>query len=104
MLEEFKIYSVETVSEVSHKSNVKIVIKRKSELKKHNRTTPDAKFKKFSLTKQKLDLQRTMNEMGKSSPNKSGQKIFKKTDNQCRNAAYEQKTTSEKENLVQTKD
>ena len=29
-------------------------------LKKHSRTSPDVQFKEFSLTKQKLDLERTM--------------------------------------------
>ena len=35
------------------------------ELKKHNRTSPDVQFKEFSLTKQKLDLARTISELGK---------------------------------------
>ena len=33
--------------------------------KKHSRTSPDVQFKAFCLTKQKLDLERTMSELGK---------------------------------------
>ena len=61
-MKEFSIHSVETVSGVSQKSNVKIVtyVKRKKGdekvkrmKKKHSSTSPDVQFKKFSLTKQK---------------------------------------------------
>ena len=44
-----------------------------------------------------------MSELEKPIPKKSDQKIQKKTENQCQNAVCEQKTTSEKKNLVQTK-
>ena len=58
-MKEFKIYSVETVSEVSQKSNVKIVtyVKRDQKvrrIKKHSRTSPDVQFKEFPLTKQNI--------------------------------------------------
>ena len=65
--------------------------------KKHSRTSPEVQFKEFSLTKQKLDLERTICELGK--PLKNHIKNEKKTENQCQNAACEQKTTSEKEKL-----
>ena len=45
------------------------------EFKKHSRTSPDEQFKEFSLTKQKLDLERTMNEPGKPFPKKSDTKL-----------------------------
>ena len=83
-MKEFKIHSVETVSEESQKSNVKIVVKQKKRgrkikrIKKH--TSPDGQFETFSLTKQKLDLERTMTEMGKPYPKKSDEK----TENQSR--------------------
>ena len=38
---------------------------------KHSRTSPDVQFKEFLLNKQKLDLERTMNELGKPFTNKS---------------------------------
>ena len=45
------------------------------EVKKHSRTSPDVQFKEFSLTKQKkLDLERTMNELGKPFRKKSDPK------------------------------
>ena len=63
------------------------------ETKKHSRKSPEVKFKEFSLTKQKKpDLLRTMSEFGKQFLKKSD----KKTENQCQNAACEQKTTCEK--------
>ena len=46
--------------------------------KKYSRTSPDAKCKKFSLTKQKLDLERTMSEMEKQFPKNQIKKIKKK--------------------------
>ena len=62
----FTNHSVETVSEVSQKSKVKVMtyVKQKTwskgnnwqkviELTKHSRTGPDVQFKEFSLTKQK---------------------------------------------------
>ena len=57
-MREFKIHLVETMSEVSQKSNVKLVtkVKRKtgskgkSEFKTLNRTSLDVQFKEFSLT------------------------------------------------------
>ena len=59
MHKRFKIHSVEKVSEVSQKSDVKIVtyVKRDQKVKrtkkKHSMTSPDAQIKEFSLTKQK---------------------------------------------------
>ena len=44
-------------------------------LKKHSSTNPDVQFKEFSLIKQKLDLEQTMSELGKTFPKKSDQKI-----------------------------
>ena len=48
----FKNNSVETVNEVSQKSNEKRDQKVKRIKKKHSRTIPDAQLKEFSLTKQ----------------------------------------------------
>ena len=39
-------------------------------LKKHRRTSPEVNFRKLSLTKQKLDLERTLIELGKPFPKK----------------------------------
>ena len=69
------------------------------EMKKHSRTSPDVQFNKFVLTKEKLDLKRSMIELQKSFLNKSDQRN-KKTANQ--NTACK-KTNSEKWNLVETK-
>ena len=61
-------------------------------IKKHSRTSPDVKFKEFSLIKQKLDLERTMSELGKTSLKYEIKKFYsKKTENQYQNAACEQK-------------
>ena len=47
--------------------------------KKHSRTSPDVQFKEFSLTKQKLDQERIMSELGKPFPKKNQiKKILKK--------------------------
>ena len=35
-------------------------------LKKHSRTSPDVQFRKFSLSKQKIDLERTISEFQKT--------------------------------------
>ena len=71
--------------------------------KKHSRTSPDVQFKDFSLKKQKLDLKRTMSELGKSVL-KNEIKNRKKTENQYQNAAYEQKKPLARSiNWVQTK-
>ena len=59
-MKKFQIHSVETVSEVSQKSSVKIVTcktkkgdqKVNQTFKKHSRTSPDPQFKEFALTKQ----------------------------------------------------
>ena len=48
------------------------------------------------MTKQKLNLERTLSDLGKPFQKKSDQKI-KKTEKQCQNAAYEQKTTTTSE-------
>ena len=39
--------------------------KNRDDEKKHSRTSPDAQFKEFSLTKQKLDQEWTMSELKK---------------------------------------
>ena len=44
------------------------------EVKKHSRTSPDVQFKEFSLTNRKLDLERTMNGLGKPFRKKSDPK------------------------------
>ena len=62
--------------------------------KKHSRLSPDVQFKEFSLIKEKRDLARTVSKLGK--PFLKNQIKNKKTENQCQNAACEQKTTSEK--------
>ena len=56
-MKELKIHSVDTVSEVSQKSNVKNrdLLKQKLDqnvkrIKKHSRTSPDVQFKEFLLT------------------------------------------------------
>ena len=48
--------------------------------KKHNRTSHDVQFKEFSLTKQKLDLERTVSDLEKP----FRKKIFKKSMSNCR--------------------
>ena len=58
-----------------------------------SRTSPDIQFKELSLTKQNLDLERTMKKLGKPFLKNQFQR---KKQNQCQNAACEQKTTSEK--------
>ena len=68
--------------------------------KKHSRTSPDVQFKEFSLTKQKLDHERTMSELRKPFPKKSDQKNFKKTENQCQNAACEKKPLARRRNFL----
>ena len=37
---------------------------------KNSRTSPDVQFKEFSFTKQKLDQERTMSQLGKPFPKK----------------------------------
>ena len=72
-------------------------------MKKHNRTSPNKQFKEFSLTKQKLHIERTMNELGadyeKPFPKKSDQKIFKKLKINVKMPHVTEKTTSEKANF-----
>ena len=46
---------------------------RDDEIKKHSRTNPDVQFKEFSLTKQKIDPERTMSELEKPFLKKSDQ-------------------------------
>ena len=48
---------------------------RDDEIKKHSRTSPDVHFKEFSLTKQTLDLDRTISELEKPFRKKSYPKI-----------------------------
>ena len=54
--------------------------KNHEEIKNHSRTSPDAQFKEFALTKQKLDLKQTISELGKPFPKnlKTKQKIYVK--------------------------
>ena len=44
----------------------------------NSRTSPDVQFKEFSLTEQKLDLDRLMSELGKPIPQKNQIKTIKK--------------------------
>ena len=53
----------------------KIFIRRSK--KKHGRTSPDVQFKKFSMNKQKQDLERTISELGKPFLKNKIQKIEK---------------------------
>ena len=55
--------------------------------KKHSRRSPDVQFKEFSLTKQKLDIEWTMSELGKPFP----KKLDRKTENLYQNVSCEQK-------------
>ena len=65
--------------------------------KNHSRTSPDVQFKEFSLTKQTSRPRKDHEWIGKTIFKKNQIKKFKtKTDNQCQNAACEQKATSEK--------
>ena len=48
------------------------------EIKKYGRTGPDKQLKNFPLTKQKLDLELTMSELGKSFTKKNQIKNFLK--------------------------
>ena len=57
------------------------------EIKKYSRTSPKVQFKKLSVTKQKLDLERT-EWIGKTISKKSDQKNIK-TENQRQNYACE---------------
>ena len=58
--------------------------------KKQSRTDPDIQFKEFSLTKQKTRSRMDYERIGKTVSKKLDQK-FKTTENQCQNAACEQK-------------
>ena len=65
---------------------------------KHSRTSPDVQFKKNSLNKENTGPGTDYMFIGKTiSDNQISKKnLKKKTENQCQNAACEQKTTSEK--------
>ena len=67
-------------------------------IEKHSSTSPDVQFKEFSLTKQKNDLGKTMSAV---------ENHFKKSDkkeNQCQNAAKEnKKPLARNVNLIRTK-
>ena len=79
------------------------IIEGDDELKKHSRTIPDIQFKKFSLTIQKLDLERTMSELEKPFPIKSDQKSLKKLKINVKMPYVNKKPLARKRNLVQTK-
>ena len=107
-MEEFKIHSVETVSEVSQKSSVKIVtyVKRKmltkgkANLKNIAGQVLTYNSKNFHWLNKKLDLERTMSQSGKPFLKKSD----KKTENQSQNAASEnKKPLARNVNLILTK-
>ena len=70
---------------------------------KHSETSTNLQFKEITLTKQKLDLEWTMSELGKPFP--KNQIKIKKTGNQSQNAALHvnKKPIARKGNLVQTK-
>ena len=82
---------------------MKNVWKHLTKIKKHSRTSPDAQLKKVLLTKQKLDPERTMNELGKPilKNKKKSDKKLKKQKKQCQNAACE--PLARNRHLVQTK-
>ena len=71
-------------------------------VKKHSRTSPDVQFKEFSLTKQKIDLERTSSYLEKPFL-KNQIKNFEKLEAQCQNAAYEQINTCEKLKFISNK-
>ena len=84
------------------KNDVKRNIFLFDEVKKHSRTSPDVQFKEFSLTNRKLDLERTMNGVGKPFRKKSNQKNWKNSKNQSEIAACEQKPLARRPIFVQT--
>ena len=82
------------------RSQVARIIDGDDELQKHHRTSPDVQFNEFSLSKQKLDLERTMSELGEQF---SKNQIENLTENQCQNDACEQKSPSEIEKFGSNK-
>ena len=108
-MEEIKVHSVETVSEVSQKSNVKIV----THVKRKTWSKGQANFKNIAgqvLTYnsknfhwlKKLDLKRTMNGLEKAFRQKSDPKSRKNSKNQSEIVESEQKTTRRKRIFAQT--
>ena len=71
--------------------------------KKHSRTSHEVQLNKFSLNKQKLEIERTMSELGKPFPKKSDGKKIKKMKFNVKMPHVNKKTLSRKRNLVQTK-
>ena len=65
--------------------------------KKYSRTSPDVQFEKFSLPKQQNRPRTDYERNGKTISKISDKKKLKQ--NQCQNAACEQKTPARKENL-----
>ena len=80
------------------------MIKRKRELKKHSRTSPDVQFKEFSSTEQKINQKRTMSELVKPVAKQSDLKnILKKLKINVKTPHMNKKTTSEKEKFGSNK-
>ena len=74
------------------------------EIKKHSGTSPDVQFKKFPLTKQKkLDLERTMSELGAPLRKKSDRKIEKTVNIKVKFPYVNKKPLTRIGNLVQAK-
>ena len=74
------------------------------EVKKHSRTSPDVQFNKFPLTKQKTRPRTDYEWIWKTISKKNQIKNKKKTENQCQNAACEQKKPLARNvNLILTK-
>ena len=84
-------------SEVYVNFNVKVVtyVERKRYQKVKRIKSPDVQLKEFSMTKQKIRSRTDYEWIGKTILKKSDEKN-KKGENQCQNAACEQKTTSQK--------
>ena len=70
-------------------------------IRSQTRESPDIKFKEFPLTKQKLDLKRTMSELGKPFPKESEQK-FKKLEINVKMPHMNKKLQARKQIFVQT--
>ena len=110
-VKEFKIHSVETASEVSQKSNVKIVTYVKGNtwsevkrIKKSSKTSPAVQFKEFSLTKQKTRPRSDYEWVGKTISKKIRWKNLKKPQKiNVKMPHVNKKPQARNRNLVQTK-
>ena len=84
------------------KSSKKCKAKKCLTKKKHSRTSPDVQFKEFSLTKQKLDLEQTINGLGKTFRKESDPKIEKRVKNKVKLPHVNKKSLARKLIFVQT--